>query len=73
MPASAGWSRIWPAASQCGLFYRREGHVPTVEAMAFLLAEIERAGVEVVLGTTWTGRASADEVVIDCRGLGAAG
>jgi glycine oxidase len=55
-----------------GLFFRREGHVPTVAAMAFLLAEIERAGVEVVLGTTWTGRASADEVVIDCRGLGAA-
>ena len=56
-----------------GLFYRGEGHVPTVEAMAFLLAEIERAGVGVVLGTTWTGRASADEMVIDCRGLGAAG
>jgi glycine oxidase len=56
-----------------GLFYRGEGHVPTVEAMAFLLAEIERAGVEVALGTTWTGRASPDEIVIDCRGLGAAG
>jgi glycine oxidase len=55
-----------------GLFYRGEGHVPTVEAMRFLLDEIKRAGVAVAFGTPWTGPASPDETVIDCRGLGAA-
>jgi glycine oxidase len=55
-----------------GLFYRGEGHVPTVEAMRFLLDEIKRADVEVTFGAPWTGDASVDETVIDCRGLGAA-
>lgn len=56
-----------------GLFYRGEGHVPTEQAMQFLLDEIQRARVEVHFGTIWQGSASADETVIDCRGLGAAG
>ena len=55
-----------------GLFYRGEGHVPTVEAMRFLLDEARRAGVEVSFGVTWQGAANADETVIDCRGMGAA-
>jgi glycine oxidase len=56
-----------------GLFYRGEGHVPTVQAMQFLLDEIKRAGVQVSFGTSWREATSADEIVIDCRGLGAAG
>ena len=56
-----------------GLFYRGEGHVPTMQAMQFLLEEIQRAGVEVSFGTSRRESASADEIVIDCRGLGAAG
>jgi glycine oxidase len=56
-----------------GLFYPGEGHVPTVEAMQFLLDEIKRADVEVAFGAPWSGRAISDEIVIDCRGLGAAG
>jgi glycine oxidase len=56
-----------------GLFYRGEGHVPTVAAMRFLLEEAKRAGVEVSFGATWDGSVSADETIVDCRGLGAAG
>jgi glycine oxidase len=56
-----------------GLFYRGEGHIPTIEAMRFLLEEVERAGVEVSFGTAWAGPSAGDETVIDCRGLGAAG
>jgi len=55
-----------------GLFYPGEGHVPTVEAMHFLLGEVTRAGVEVAFATTWTGGTSSDDIIIDCRGLGAA-
>jgi len=56
-----------------GLFYRGEGHVPTVEAMQFLLKEIQRAGVQVSFATSWQPNTSVDETIIDCRGLGAAG
>jgi glycine oxidase len=56
-----------------GLFYPGEGHVATMEAMRFLLEEIRRAGVEASFGTSWQTSTSADEIVIDCRGLGAAG
>jgi glycine oxidase len=54
-----------------GLFYAREAHLDPGAAMAFLLAEARRAGVTVTFGTPWTGPTAADELVIDCRGLGA--
>jgi glycine oxidase len=56
-----------------GLFYAREGHVAPVAAMAFLLDEAKRAGVDVRLGHEWTGAAGPGALVIDCRGLGARG
>jgi glycine oxidase len=58
-----------------GLFYRQEGHVEPRAAMQFLLDEARQAGVEVVLGAAWPdagqGGGRADDIVIDCRGLGA--
>ena len=39
--------------------------------MEFLLQAAKRAGVEVVLGADWQGEATAGELAIDCRGLGA--
>jgi glycine oxidase len=55
-----------------GLFYPGEGHVPTIEAMHFLLEAARLAGIEVSFGTSWRGMAAAGETVIDCRGMGAA-
>jgi glycine oxidase len=55
-----------------GLFYRDEGHVPTLEAMQFILDEARRAGVQVALGASWEKSSSPEDVVIDCRGMGAA-
>ena len=54
-----------------GLFYAQEGHVAPRAAMQFLLDELKRAGVELTFGQEWMGPSSADELVIDCRGLGA--
>ena len=54
-----------------GLFFAGEGHVAPRAAMRFLLDELKRSGVELVFGQEWIGPASADEIVIDCRGLGA--
>jgi glycine oxidase len=54
-----------------GLFFAQEGHVAPRAAMGFLLDELKRSGVELVFGQEWTGPASADDIVIDCRGLGA--
>jgi glycine oxidase len=54
-----------------GLFYAEEAHVAPRAAMAFLLREAERAGVEVTLGQAWSGEAPAGELIVDCRGLGA--
>lgn len=54
-----------------GLFYAQEGHVAPRAAMQFLVDEIRRAGVVVNFSTEWTGRTNAEEMVIDCRGLGA--
>ena len=54
-----------------GLFYGAEGHVPTLDAMHFLLDEAKRAGVAVVFGTEWPDTADGADLVVDCRGLGA--
>ncbi|MBX9589328.1 MAG: FAD-binding oxidoreductase [Hyphomonadaceae bacterium] len=54
-----------------GLFYAQEAHVAPLAAMQFLLEEIKRAGVNVAFGTEWRDGAAKDEMVIDCRGLGA--
>jgi glycine oxidase len=54
-----------------GLLYAGEGHVAPHAAMAFLLEEARRAGVDVMLGTAFEGTAAPDETIIDCRGLGA--
>jgi glycine oxidase len=43
------------------------------EAMRFLLDAVRAAGVDVAFATAWTGRSSAEETVIDCRGLAARG
>jgi glycine oxidase len=57
-----------------GLFYRGEGHVPTVEAMRFLLEAARQAGVDIAFGVPWSKATSdGDGLVIDCRGMGAAG
>ena len=56
-----------------GLFYAEEAHMAPPAAMAFLLAEARRAGVEVSFGTSWSADADDADVVIDCRGLAARG
>ncbi|MFM9940395.1 MAG: FAD-dependent oxidoreductase [Hyphomicrobiaceae bacterium] len=54
---------------QSGLYYQDEAHMAPREAMAFLLAAVRHAGVDVRLGTTAS--LSGDGPVIDCRGLAA--
>ena len=55
-----------------GLFYAREGHLDPLVAMQFLLDEVRRAGGQVAFGEQWTdGASSGDDIVVDCRGLGA--
>jgi glycine oxidase len=54
-----------------GLFYAQEAHVAPCAAMQFLLEEIRRAGVKVAFGRDWQDPVAEDELVIDCRGLGA--
>jgi glycine oxidase len=56
-----------------GLHYPAEAHMAPAEAMRFLLDAIRAAGVQVAFSSTWTGRSSAEETVIDCRGLAARG
>ncbi len=58
-----------------GLFYAAEAHVAPRAAMQFLLEAFRAAGGQVVFGTDWAtaGRSRADDLVIDCRGLGANG
>jgi glycine oxidase len=56
-----------------GLYYAAEAHMAPVEAMAFLLDAARSAGVEVAFASGWTGASSAEETVIDCRGLAARG
>jgi glycine oxidase len=55
-----------------GLFYAGEAHVAPLEAMAFLLDEARRAGVEASFGKPWQPRPTGDnDYIIDCRGLAA--
>ena len=54
-----------------GLFYAQEAHVAPRAAMEFLLEEIRRAGAEVAFGTDWHDPTAKNEMVVDCRGLGA--
>jgi glycine oxidase len=51
------------------LYFPEEAHMPAPAALAFMLAEVQRAGVEITFGEA---AAPADcETVIDCRGLAA--
>lgn len=50
------------------LFFPEEAHMPAPAALAFLLAEVQRAGVDIVFGVASPGE---EETVIDCRGLAA--
>lgn len=52
------------------LFYPAEGHLAPVAAMAALLEEVRAAGCDVRFGETWT-RESGEDLIVDCRGLGA--
>lgn len=54
-----------------GLHFKREAHMVTPQALAFLLGEARAAGVEVVLGQPWSDAEQTADVVIDCRGLAA--
>ena len=51
------------------LFFAQEAHMPALDALAFVLAEAQRAGVEVLFGVA----AAPDDadVIVDCRGLAA--
>ena len=52
-----------------GLFFAQEAHMPAPAALAFMLEEVRRAGVDVHLGVDApTGDA---DVIVDCRGLAA--
>jgi glycine oxidase len=56
-----------------GLYYGAEAHMVPAEAMRFLLDAARSTGVEAAFATPWTGARSAEETVIDCRGLAARG
>jgi glycine oxidase len=51
------------------LFFAQEAHMPALDALVFMLAEAQRAGVEVLFGVA----AAPDDadVIVDCRGLAA--
>ena len=57
------------------LFFADEAHVVVPEALAFLLCEVRRLGVEVILGERFCfgqgALGSDDQVIIDCRGMAA--
>ena len=51
------------------LFFPHEAHMPAPAALAYMLAEVQQAGVEIIFGV---GAApEGEETVIDCRGLAA--
>lgn len=52
-----------------GLYFESESHLDARKALAWLLEQISVLGGEVRFGVKWDGR--ADDVVIDCRGIGA--
>ena len=51
------------------LYFPDEAHMPAPAALEFMLAEVQRAGVEIVFGEAR--RLRDGETVIDCRGLAA--
>ena len=55
----------FPAA----LYFAEEAHMPAPAALAFLLAEVRRAGVDVLFG--YQPEASHPGIVVDCRGMAA--
>jgi glycine oxidase len=51
------------------LYFPEEAHMPAPAALAFMLAEVQRAGVEMIFGEA---AAPEDgETIVDCRGLAA--
>ncbi|WP_287958637.1 FAD-dependent oxidoreductase [Filomicrobium sp.] len=56
------------------LYFAEEGHVETPAALAFLLDEVRRLDVEIVFGAAGAARPediTADQTIVDCRGLAA--
>jgi glycine oxidase len=51
------------------LYFPEEAHMPAPAALAFMLAEVQQAGVEIAFGQSKTGDGA--EMVVDCRGLAA--
>jgi glycine oxidase len=54
-----------------GLYFPQEAHMPAPDALAFVLDEVRRAGVEVLFGVSALPKDC--DVVVDCRGLAARG
>ena len=52
-----------------GLYFPQEAHMPASDALAFVLDEVRRAGVEVLFGVSALPKDC--DVVVDCRGLAA--
>jgi glycine oxidase len=72
---SAGLAALEPdlAGRYAQAFYfPDEAHMDTPDALAFLLDAARLSGATVELGANWT-TPSASDVVIDCRGMAAAG
>jgi glycine oxidase len=51
------------------LYFPEEAHMPAPAALAFMLAEVQQAGVEIVLGGAPP--PEDGETIVDCRGLAA--
>lgn len=52
-----------------GLYFEGEAHTSARDAMVFMLAAAQSAGVEVVFGRAAPGE--ADDLIVDCRGIAA--
>jgi len=52
------------------LYFPDEAHMAAPDALAFLLAETERAGAGIRFGQGWES-GGGDELVVDCRGMAA--
>jgi glycine oxidase len=50
-----------------GLFFAEEAHFDSGKALGWLLADLSRRGVEIMLGQFW--RPGGADVTIDCRGI----
>jgi glycine oxidase len=51
------------------LYFPEEAHMPAPAALAFMLAEVQRAGVEIIMGDAPPEQDG--ETIVDCRGLAA--